>query len=190
MRTVFGAQNCPRTRSVPGTTTVAPPTPDAVESGRSKSSPAPNAPSSFRSIQIVTRSDEKKRAIDESDRIIKGPTAPKATFRRVDFGLVAKDEETKDVMRGLPSGVQFRSVQTTHDDEPKTSGRAYLYFWPGGLTERASIVLRKGTSTDDGDALTVMIAPLTGTGTVKSGAVSLPKPEDKDFSEREDQGAF
>lgn len=133
---------------------------------------------------------EKKRAIDESDRIIKGPTAPKATFRRVDFGLVAKDDETKDVTRGLPSGIQFRSVQTTHDEEPKTSGRAYLYFWPGGLTERSSIVLRKGTSTEDGDALTVMISPLTGTGTVKSGAVSLPKPEEKDFSEREDQGAF
>ncbi|CAN5265266.1 hypothetical protein BH09MYX1_BH09MYX1_22780 [soil metagenome] len=133
---------------------------------------------------------EKKRAIDESDRIIKGPTAPKAAFKKVDFGLVAKDDETKDVTRPLPSGISFKSVQTTHDEEPKTSGRAYLYFWPGGLTERVSIVLRKGSSTDDTDALTLLISPLTGSATVKSGAVSLPKPEDKDFSEREDQGAF
>ena len=29
-------------------------------------------------------------------------------------------------------GITFRAVQTTHDDKPRTSGRAYLYFWPGG----------------------------------------------------------
>lgn len=134
---------------------------------------------------------EKARAIAETDRIVKGPQIAKPAFRKVDFGLVQKDDDTKkDDVRSLPSGIEFRSIQTTHDDEPKTSGRAYLYFWPGGLTERASFILRKGKSTDDTDALTVLIAPLTGTGTVKGGAVSLPKPEEKGLSDREDQGAF
>jgi general secretion pathway protein H len=134
---------------------------------------------------------EKKKAAEESDRIVKGPTTPKPAFHKVDFGLVVADDESKDpAVRPLPSGIQYRSIQTTHDEEPRTEGRAYLYFWPGGLTERASIVFRKGTSTDDTDALTVWISPLTGTATVKSGAVALPKADERDVSEREDQGAF
>ncbi|HSQ62424.1 MAG TPA: prepilin-type cleavage/methylation domain-containing protein, partial [Polyangiaceae bacterium] len=91
--------------------------------------------------------------------------------------------------RSLPHGIKFRSVQTSHDEEPRTSGRAYLYFWPGGMTERASVVLREGDSMADTNALTVVVSPLTGNVVIKAGAVSLPKVEDgKDPSEREDQG--
>src|SRR4029077_20179696 len=87
----------------------------------------------------------------------------------------------------LPRGIKFREIQTAHDDAPRTSGRAYLYFWPGGMTERASIQLRLGDSTDDSDTLTLLVSPLTGKVTAKDGPVSLVIPvDDKSASERED----
>lgn len=132
-----------------------------------------------------------QRAVAESDRIVKGVTAPKPRFHKVDMGLLAREEDKNPSERELPSGIEFRSMQTPHDDEARTSGRAYLYFWPGGLTERASIVLRKGKSTEDGDALTLVVSPLTGQVNVKPGAVPLPTATDeKDLSEREDKGSF
>lgn len=135
--------------------------------------------------------EQEQRAVAESDRIIKGVTAAKPRFHKVDMGLLAREEEKTPDARELPPGIEFRSMQTPHDDEARTSGRAYLYFWPGGLTERASIVLRKGKSTEDTDALTLVVAPLTGQVNVKPGAVALPTATDeKDLSEREDKGNF
>lgn len=139
--------------------------------------------------EAVTQHEQ--QAVAESDRIIKGVTASKPRFHKVTMGLLAREEEKSPDARELPGGIEFRSFQTPHDDEARTSGRAYLYFWPGGLTERASIVLRKGKSTEDTDALTLVVSPLTGTVNVKPGAVALPTPTDeKDLSEREDKGNF
>jgi len=130
-----------------------------------------------------------KAALEESKRLVAGPQAPRPSFHAVKPGLYAASDNQGGTERSLPSGIKFRSVQTTHDEEPRTSGRAYLYFWPGGMTERASIVLRKGDSMANTDALTVLVSPLTGNVVTKAGDVSLPKPEEgKDPSEREDQG--
>lgn len=93
--------------------------------------------------------------------------------------------------RPLESGITFREVQTAHDDAPRNEGRAYLYFWPGGMTERASIQLRVGQSADEHDALTLLVSPLTGKAQIKEGAVAIVNPtDDKEASEREDPGAF
>jgi len=134
--------------------------------------------------------DTERAAIAEGERIVKGPTAPRPSFHPVEMGLVAGTEAKDDKnVRHLPGGIGFREVQTAHDDEPRTKDRAYLYFWPGGLTERASIVLRIGESTDDGKAMTVVVSPLTGTTTIKPGDVALKLPDgDKESSEREDRG--
>jgi general secretion pathway protein H len=131
-----------------------------------------------------------KTAIAEGERIVKGPTAPRPAFHAVEMGLLAGTEAKDDKnVRHLPSGITLREVQAAHDDEPRTKDRAYLYFWPGGLTERASIVLRIGTSTEDAQALTVMVSPLTGTTSIKAGAVALKLPtDDRESSEREDRG--
>jgi general secretion pathway protein H len=70
-------------------------------------------------------------------------------------------------------------VETEHDEEPVTEGRAYVYFWPGGLTERAAIRLKRSDSADDG--LTVFISPLTGRASIERGKASFPAPrEDPD----------
>ncbi len=121
-----------------------------------------------------------KKARTESDRILEGPHAPRATFKAVP-GFNSSPDESGPA-RSLGSGVEFISVQTEHDDDPRTNGRAYLYFFPGGTTERASVQLkRKGDDT----GLTVTISGLTGRAKVERGRVDLPAPRsDGEASER------
>jgi general secretion pathway protein H len=105
------------------------------------------------------------------------------------MGLVAS--EPGKGKKALERNIKFRRVQTAHDYEERKDGRAYLYFWPGGQTERASIQLKVGEDDDEKNAVTLIVAPLTGKVTVKDGAVEMPKPQDdKEASEREDPGAF
>lgn len=126
--------------------------------------------------------DLEKKARTEADRILEGPHAPRATFKAVPGFNASADE--KGLARSLGSGVEFVSVQTEHDDEPRTSGRAYLYFFPGGTTERASVQLkRKGDDT----GLTVTISGLTGRAKVERGRVALVPPRgDGEASERDE----
>jgi general secretion pathway protein H len=124
-----------------------------------------------------------QEALAETARIVKGPAAPRAAFKAVvdpGFGKGAKP---------LPSGIEFRSVETAHDDAQRTAGRAYLYFWHGGQTERGVVQLRIGPQDDDDHTLSLVISPLTGKVTVKPGNVPLKLPENaSEASEREAPG--
>ena len=123
-----------------------------------------------------------KKAQAESERILQGPHAPRATFRPVP-GFNSSPDETGPA-RSLGNGVQFISVQTEHDDEPRSSGRAYMYFFPGGTTERASVQLKRRG--DDG-GMTVSISGLTGRAKIERGRVDLPAPRsDGEPSERDE----
>ena len=125
-------------------------------------------------------------AIAEGMRIMKGPPIPKPKFHAIaayGFG----DTESGKGGKSLQRGITFRSVQTTHDDAPRTSGRAYVYFWPGGRTERAAIQLRIGESGEVGQTLTLLVSPLTGKTTVKGGPAELVVPiDDAQSSDRTD----
>jgi general secretion pathway protein H len=125
-------------------------------------------------------------AIAEGTRIMKGPPIPKPRFHAIEaygFG----DTESGKGGKPLQRDITFRSVQTTHDDAPRKSGRTYLYFWPGGRTERAAIQLRIGESEEDGRTMTLLVSPLTGKVTVKGGAAELVVPtDDAQSSERKD----
>lgn len=131
--------------------------------------------------------EAERAALDDGEKIMKGPTIYKPRFkpiRTVGFGDAAAAKGGKPLGRG----VSFRSVQTAHDDAPRKEGRAYLYFWPGGLTERASIQLHIGEGADEA-TLTLAVAPLTGKVTVKGGAVDLELPtDDATASDRTDNG--
>jgi general secretion pathway protein H len=133
-----------------------------------------------------------KQALEESGRILKGPTAPRTSFKEIDaMGLVASDPGKGH--KSLERGIRFRRVQTAHDFEARKDGRAYLYFWPGGQTERASIQLKvaAGENDDETNTITLLVAPLTGKVTIKDGAVDMPQPQDDTgASDREDPGAF
>ena len=130
--------------------------------------------------------DKEKEAIAEGERIVKGPVIPKPRFKAVaawGFGDTQGGKGGKPLQRGIT----FRSVQTAHDDKPRTSGRAYLYFWPGGRTERAVIQVRIGESIDDDFTMTLIVAPLTGKVSIKGGAVELKIPtDDTTASDRQD----
>jgi general secretion pathway protein H len=131
--------------------------------------------------EAATEAERKARA--EADRILEGPRAPRAQFSPVkQFGFDAEDPAQG---RELGGGIRFRQVHTEHDGQPRTEGRAYLYFWPGGGTEHASIQLER-----DGDeqGLTIVVSPLTGRAKIERGKVALPEPRSNgEFSEREEE---
>ncbi len=144
--------------------------------------------------------EAERAAIAEGESIVKGPKVAHSHFHPVG-GISLTADQVAQVKEGappvgkgalaLPRGITFREVQSLHDDAPRTAGRAYLYFWPGGQTERSSIQLRIGNSEDDGDTLSLLVSPLTGKVTVKNGPTALVIPtNDKEASERDDNGAF
>jgi general secretion pathway protein H len=121
-----------------------------------------------------------REAMAEASRILEGPHEPPPRFTPVaQFGL--GDEPGQG--RALGQGVSFISVQTEHDDAPREEGRAYLYFWPGGGTERAVIRLKREGQED---GLSIVVSALTGKAQIVRGEVVLDDPmEGVDTGERE-----
>lgn len=124
------------------------------------------------------------KARQEADRIIEGPRAPRARFSKLS-GVSGAIEELANG-RALGEGVEIVQVRTEHDEEYVREGRAYIYFWPGGTTERAVVQLKKAG--DKAASLTVVLSPLTGRARIESGAVDFPEPRgfDQEISEREE----
>lgn len=135
--------------------------------------------------EAATEAEQQARA--EAERIMTGVNKSRPTFTPVkQFGF---DGDEPGAGRELGQGIEFVQVQTEHDEEPRKEGRAYLYFWPGGGTERASIQIRKKGETDADRSLTVMVSRLTGRAKIERGEIDLPKPRstDEDYSEREEE---
>lgn len=126
--------------------------------------------------------DAEKKAEAESEGFLQGARVARPSFvpaKKIELG-----GESMGAGRALESGIVYRQIQIEHDDKPRTEGRAYLYFWPGGVTEWASIQLQvRGKK----DVLTVLVSPLTGRSQIQSGSVDLPaRNADGEFSEREE----
>jgi len=124
-----------------------------------------------------------KEALSYSSEIVKGPRAPRARFRAIKLGSA---DEGDGKGRELGRSVHFRAVQTEHDLKPRDKGRAYLYFWPGGGTERGAIQLtREGAD----EVLSVLVSPLTGRARIQRGKIDLEERRfdggDEDFGVRE-----
>lgn len=131
--------------------------------------------------------DAERKAVEESEAILKGPRAPRPSFRPVKtYGFnTQKDKPSKELERG----VRFLQIETSHQDDVTKADQAYLYFWPGGQTERAAIQLSVGGSTLDADVVTILISPLTGKADIRKGKVKMPRPrDDNEASERQDTG--
>jgi len=132
--------------------------------------------------------EEERDAIATASRIIKGPQAPRARFRAV--RALGFDDPDTSGGRPIGKGVRFRKVETAHSPEGQTSGRAYLYFWPGGQTERAAIQLTRAGVPDDykESGMTILISALTGRVRTLAGIQSMdPLRDDGTFQEREDR---
>jgi general secretion pathway protein H len=128
----------------------------------------------------ATTAETKARA--EAERIVEGPHAARPHFGK----LSGVKGSVEDLASGRPlgKGVVIAQVRTEHDEEPIREGRAYLYFWPGGTTERAIVQLKKEGDKDA--SLTVVVSPLTGRAKIEKGAVDYPEPRgfDDEYSER------
>jgi general secretion pathway protein H len=123
--------------------------------------------------------EAEKEATKYADGIVKGPRAPRAKFQPTPIGK----DDSPDKGRELGRSIHFRLVQTEHDSKPRTKGRAYLYFWPGGGTERAVVQLQKG---DGDEILSVLVSPLTGRAKIQRGKVDFMEPrQEEDFGMRE-----
>jgi general secretion pathway protein H len=122
-----------------------------------------------------------QQAAEYARQIVQGPRAPDANFTPVP-GF--SDGEDPSLGRELGKDIRFLQVQTEHDTEPRTEGPAYLYFWPGGGTERASIQI---TRPGDAAGLTILVSALTGRATLARGRVELEEGrQDLDHEEREE----
>src|SRR5271166_6012895 len=76
--------------------------------------------------------EAERAAIAETEQILKGPRIPKPRFHAIAAYGFGESEAGGRGGKPLQRGITFRAVQTAHDDAPRTAGRAYLYFWPGG----------------------------------------------------------
>jgi general secretion pathway protein H len=124
--------------------------------------------------------EAEKESLSYADSIVKGPKAPRAKFTAIPIGSGETDGSKG---RDLGKGVKYRLVQTEHDLKPRDKGRAYLYFWPGGGTERAVIQIER---TGSEDVLSVLVNPLTGRAKIQRGKVELvERSDDDDFGNRE-----
>lgn len=83
--------------------------------------------------------------------------------------------------RELAGDTQFAMVYTPHDPRGRSEGRAFLYFFSGGLTEHAIVQLKDGKDR----TYSVEIHPLTGRARVHTEAVE-PKEELDDLQEGEE----
>jgi general secretion pathway protein H len=135
-------------------------------------------------------SPEEQIALEEAKRIMDGPQPARPAFAPVkEFSSDAPNSDGAERSAGRPlgKGVKFRQIQTDHDAEPRKEGRAYLYFWPRGGTERASIQLQREGSKDD-QGVTIMVSALTGRVKVEPKLVDLPEAKDEEgYSEREEE---
>lgn len=144
---------------------------------------------------LVQRSDEslgadpvseaEKHAYEEGQRVLAGLVIPRPKFRPAKAAGFDRAAEGGGEGAGRPlgRGIVLKEVQTAHDDTPKTDGVAYLHFWPGGQTERATIRI-KAEKGDDDSGLTLLVSPLTGKVNVVPGTAE--SPWDRLESERED----
>lgn len=128
-------------------------------------------------------SDEEREGQEKLDPILEGPRAPRASFQPIP----ELQDEGGEPGRPIGAGVRLVSVQTERDEEPITEGRAYIYFWPGGITERAAIQLERTGGDDPG--LTVLVSALTGRAKIERGKVALPpvQYDESGFGPREEE---
>jgi general secretion pathway protein H len=113
---------------------------------------------SSRDEELLARAKGDRSTLSDEDRVRlellrKGAFAPSAEVPRTALG----------------GSVRFRKVWVSHQQAGLTAGTAYLYFWPSGQTEAASIELAQGD-----DVTTLLVSPLTGRVRLVNGPAAAP----------------
>ncbi len=117
-----------------------------------------------------------RKALEEAESILQGPHKPRPSFRPVKaFGFNVEKGMTG---KSLERNIRFLQIETGHQDDVVKTDQAYLYFWPGGQTERAAIQISINGATEDTEVLTLLVSPLTGKVDMRKGKWSMPRPRD------------
>lgn len=104
----------------------------------------------FEGERVDVEEEAKKSRFGLSEEEIKERMAMKPVYSNVRTNLLKSAK--------LPDGVRFDGVWTGHQSERFTKGSGYLYFFPGGYTERALIYI----ADEEGRVYTVIVNPLSG----------------------------
>lgn len=113
--------------------------------------------------------EEAQRAAEREANLIRftRPRAPRAHFEPVTLRSGRR--------RPLEPGVVFSRVYTEHDAQPREEGHAYVYFFSGGLAERAVVHLRSAS----GELFSVVVHPLTGRAEILDRPVEPTREDDR-----------
>jgi general secretion pathway protein H len=112
--------------------------------------------------------------IGASDFVIGATNTPRyqgARFQRI--------EGKRFDPRELPGGTRIVAVYTAHTQGRQEEGTQYLFFWPGGMTERAVVQVADA----DGTTFSVVVHPLTG----KTRIEGVPVEPEADLADEEEQ---
>ena len=111
----------------------------------------------------VEEDEEDTKHLSSDDEEAKEREKLKASFREIKTTVIRSSK--------LPEEIRFDGVWTGHQKDRFTKGTAYLYFFPGGYTERAYIHI----ADEKNHIFTVMVAPLTGRVTIEPDYVEVPE---------------
>ncbi len=100
------------------------------------------------------------------------PRAPRAEFSRPQGSRYGE--------RSLSEDVSITRLYAPHEAEARDSGNGYVYFWAGGMGERAVVQLR-GVS---GEVYSVVLHPLTGRAQIFDRAVEPPQTDEADITDQ------
>jgi prepilin-type N-terminal cleavage/methylation domain-containing protein len=100
------------------------------------------------------------------------PRAPRAEFNRPQGNRYRE--------RSLNEDVTFLRLFTPHASEAREEGNGHVYFWAGGMTERAVVQLR-GAS---GEVYSVVLHPLTGRAQIFDRAVEPPPLDESEVTDQ------
>ncbi|MFN7135518.1 MAG: Tfp pilus assembly protein FimT/FimU, partial [Myxococcales bacterium] len=112
--------------------------------------------------QRLEEKEEKPREAKNEAEAMKLKIQKKAEFSAF------TDQEMK--RQELPDGANL-SVWTAHQREKYSKGKAFLYFFPQGNTERALIYIESGHD----DVYTLQVSPLNGKVKVANRALEIPR---------------
>ncbi|MCP4599950.1 MAG: prepilin-type N-terminal cleavage/methylation domain-containing protein [Proteobacteria bacterium] len=102
-------------------------------------------------------------------------------YRRPRFNPLPGGRGESHVMEG---NTTFVAVYTPHAPHPVEEGKAYVYFFPGGVTEHSIIQLSDGDDSDE-RIYSVEIHPITGRAIIHNEAIE-PEEELDDLQEAEE----
>jgi general secretion pathway protein H len=138
--------------------------------------------------------DEEEKKRKENTRGLAAQLQPPPEPKRAHFQSFTDAMLPKVELRGS----FVRDVYTPRQREPYTSGRAFIYFFPDGHSERAVIHVQPGKppppDTDPprvgwNEVYTLILHPLTGRVELKNGDLDPPRDFDTVDEEGQNEGA-